>query len=57
MDYYKLIWEYDDKLTPTGAKSPKWVHVSYSTDPMQNKQKTTLYTNGNGYQPFDLDKI
>jgi len=57
MDYYKLIWEYDDKLTPEGQRSPKWVHVSYSTDPMKNKQRTTLYTNGNGYQSFNLDKI
>ena len=57
MDYYKLIWEYEDKLTPSGFKSPKWVHISYSIDPIKNKQKTTLYTNGNGYTKFNLDKI
>ena len=55
MNYYKLIYEYEDKLTPCGLKSPKWIHISYSTDPMKNKQKTTLYTNGNGYKPFNLN--
>jgi hypothetical protein len=55
MDYYKLIYEYEDKLTPGGLKSPKWIHISYSTNPVKNKQKTTLYTNGNGYKPFKID--
>jgi len=57
MDYYKLIWEYDDHPTVKGLSSPRWVHVSYSTDPIKNKQKTTLFTNGNGYTPFKLDLI
>jgi len=57
MDYYKLIWEYEDELTPSGQRSPKWVHISFSTDEMKNKQRTTLYTNGNGYKPFNLDTI
>ena len=57
MDYYKLIYEYEDKVTPCGLKSPKWIHISYSTDPRKNKQKTTLYTNGDGYKPLKLDMI
>jgi hypothetical protein len=57
MDYYKLIWEYEDELTPEGQRSPRWVHVSFSTDEMKNKQKITLYTNGNGYEKFKLDTI
>ena len=57
MDYHKLIYEYEDKLTPCGLKSPKWIHISYSTDPRKNKQKTTLYTNGDGYKILKLDMI
>lgn len=57
MDYHKLIWEYEDKLTPAGLRSPRWVHVSYSTKPIKNKQKITLYTNGEGYKPFKLELI
>ena len=57
MDYHKLIWEYEDKLTPEGLKSPRWVHVSYSTDDCKNQEKITLYTNGKGYSHIDINKI
>jgi len=52
MPYYKLIWEYDDKRTPNGKTSPKWVHVSFGMDPQQNEERNTYYTNGNGYHEF-----
>lgn len=57
MDYYKLIWEYEDELTPEGLPSPRWVHISFSTDPKKNKEKRTLFTKGGGrYVQFDRSK-
>ena len=57
MDYYKLIWEYNDTLTPEGLPSPRWVHISFSTDPKKNKEKRTFYTNGGGiYVKFNKSK-
>lgn len=57
MDYYKLIWEYEDELTPKGQPSPRWIHISFSTDSKKNKQKITLFTNGDGYVKFDREKV
>ena len=57
MDYYKLIWEYEDDPTPEGKASPRWVHVSYSTDPKKNRKKITLFTKGNGYLTFNKNLI
>lgn len=31
-DFYVLIWEF-------GASKPNWVHVAYSINPLDNKQK------------------
>ena len=57
MDFQKLIWEYDDKLTPRGLRSPKWIHISYNTDPEKNKERNILITNGKGYSRLDINKI
>ncbi len=57
MNFQKLIWEYEDKLTPQGLRSPRWIHVSYSTDEEKNKERIILYTNGNGYSHLDISKI
>lgn len=52
LPYYKMIWEYEDVPTAAGERSPRWVHVSYSTSAARNQERRTLYTNGAGYREF-----
>lgn len=56
-DFYKLIWEGTNPQKMVNGKqqsskafpSPKWIHISWSTDPVKNKKKHVyrMVQNGN----------
>lgn len=51
MDFYKLIWEFDEYID--GKPNPKWIHISYSTDEKKNKERNMFYTlDGRIYNKF-----